>query len=55
MQSAAEAPSLVQEAWKLFLFFSLSCLLLEALHANQRKIDNLDYLLYTLKTTPRSS
>ena len=30
-------------------------LLLEALHANQRKIDNLDYLLYTLKTTPRSS
>ncbi|HBI13878.1 MAG TPA: hypothetical protein DDX86_09570, partial [Akkermansia sp.] len=31
MQSAAEAPSLVQEAWKLFLFFSLACLLLEAL------------------------
>ena len=31
MQSAAEAPSLVQEAWKLFLFFALACLLMEAL------------------------
>lgn len=31
MQSAEEAPSLVQEAWKLFLFFVLACLLMEAL------------------------
>ena len=31
MQSAEEAPSLVQEAWKLFLFFALACLLMEAL------------------------
>ncbi|MFR4223098.1 MAG: hypothetical protein ACLT38_05195 [Akkermansia sp.] len=30
MQSAEEAPSLVQEAWKLFLFFALACLLMEA-------------------------
>ena len=31
MQSAEEAPTLVQEAWKLFLFFALACLLMEAL------------------------
>ena len=31
MQSAEEAPSLVQEAWKLFLFFALASLLMEAL------------------------
>ncbi len=31
MQSAEEASSLVQEAWKLFLFFALACLLMEAL------------------------
>ena len=30
MQSTAETPSLVQEAWKLFLIISLACLLLEA-------------------------
>lgn len=31
MQSAEKAPSLVQEAWKLFLFFALASLLMEAL------------------------
>ena len=31
MQCAEEAPSLVQEAWKLFLFFALASLLMEAL------------------------
>lgn len=31
MQSDAEAPALVQEAWRLFLTFALACLLLEAL------------------------
>ena len=31
MQSAEEAPARVQEAWKLFLFFALACLLMEAL------------------------
>jgi len=31
MQGGVENPSLVQEAWKLFLLIALGCLLLEAL------------------------